>query len=173
MPDEKLAIIKNPIDPESGDVVILPPLNPDVTLLHAQYAGDEGTIRMEGLSFADIEQAKAAKHVLVSCEHVVPEEMLRREPDRNCLPPFLVDAIIPTPYGAHPTGCYMFYDYDPTHLNLFKQMARDDAMFQQYLDEWVMPLATQEEYLDKVGASSLVRIKANPFIGYAPGMDRS
>jgi glutaconate CoA-transferase subunit A len=173
VPDEKLKIIKNPIDPESGDVVILPPLNPDVTLLHAQYAGEEGTIRLEGLSFADIEQAKAAKHVLVSCEHVVPEEMLRLEPDRNCLPPFLVDAIIPTPYGAHPTGCHMFYDYDPVHLNLFRKMARDDAMFQQYLDEWVLSLATQEDYLDKIGASSLVRIKANPFIGYAPGMDRS
>ena len=28
VPDEKVTIIKNPIDPESGDVVILPPLTP-------------------------------------------------------------------------------------------------------------------------------------------------
>ena len=142
-------------------------------MLHAQYAGDEGTIRLEGLSFADIEQAKAAKRVIVSCEHVVPEAIIRREPDKNCLPPFFIDAIIPTPFGAHPTGCHMFYDYDPEHLNLFKKMAREDDLFQQYLDEWVLPFEKQEDYLEKVGVTSLTRIKANPFIGYAPGMDRS
>lgn len=173
VPKEKVTVIKNPIDPESGDVVMLPPLTPDVTLLHAQYAGEEGTIRLEGLSFADIEQAKAAKHVIVSCEHVVPEDIIRREPDKNCLPPFFVDAIIPTPYGAHPTGCHMFYDYDPEHLNLFKKMAREDDLFQQYIEEWVLPFEKQEDYLEKVGISSLTRIKANPFIGYAPGMARS
>ena len=43
-----------------GQVVLLPPLNPDVALIHAQYVGDDGPCRINGLTFADIEQAKAA-----------------------------------------------------------------------------------------------------------------
>jgi glutaconate CoA-transferase subunit A len=53
-------VIEDPINEDGGKVVVLPALNPDVALIHAQYAGEQGTIRINGLSFADIEQAKAA-----------------------------------------------------------------------------------------------------------------
>ncbi len=170
VPARKLKIIEDPF--EGGEVVALPPPHPDVTILHTQYAGEDGTIRIEGLSFADIEQARAATHVLISCEEVVSTEEIRRDPSKNCLPPFLVDAIIPTPLGAHPTACYKFYDYDPVHLNLFREAARDDDRFRRYLDEWVYPFETQEEYLEKIGEEDLLRIKADPVRGYAPGLDR-
>jgi glutaconate CoA-transferase subunit A len=45
--------------------------NPDVTMLHAQQADHQGTARIAGLTFADIEQAKAARHVIVTCEDLV------------------------------------------------------------------------------------------------------
>jgi len=170
VPAHKLKIIKDPFD--DSDVVALQPLHPDVTILHTQYAGEDGTIRIEGLSFADIEQARAAKHVLISCEKVLPTEEIRRDPSKNCLPPFLVDAIIPTPLGAHPTACYRFYDYDPVHLNLFKKAAQDDDLFRRYLDEWVYPFETQGEYLEKVGREDLLKIQADPVRGYAPMLDR-
>ncbi len=83
-----------------------------------------------------------------------------------------MDAIVQAPYGAHPTGCQYFYDYDPRHLLLYKKMASDDSGFQKYLDEWVYPFDTQEQYLSKVGMEDLLRIKANPVIGYRPGLDR-
>jgi len=170
VPAHKLKIIQDPF--EHSDVVALQPLNPDVTILHTQYAGEDGTIRIEGLSFADIEQAKAAKHVLISCEQVLSTEDIRRDPSKNCLPPFLIDAIIPTPMGAHPTACYQFYDYDPVHLNMFKQVAQDDDLFRRYLDEWVYPFERQEDYLDKVGQKNLLKVKADPVLGYAPMLDR-
>lgn len=170
VPVHKLKIIKDPF--EESEVVALQPLHPDVTILHTQYAGEDGTIRIEGLSFADIEQAKAARHVLISCEEIVSTEDIRQDPSKNCLPPFLVDAIIPTPMGAHPTACYRFYDYDPVHLNMFRKAAQDDDLFHRYLDEWVYPFDRQEGYLDKVGRDNLLRIKADPVRGYAPKLDR-
>jgi len=172
VPANKLKVIDDPLDENGGQVVILPPLNPDVTLIHVQYAGDDGTCRIEGLTFADIEQAKAAKKVIVTCEEVVPREFIRREPDRNCLAPFMVDAIVLAPYGAHPTACHQFYDYDPMHLNMFKTMAPDDDRFQDYLDQWVYPFESQEDYLAKVGIRDLLTIRANPALGYAAGLDR-
>jgi glutaconate CoA-transferase subunit A len=79
---------------------------------------------------------------------------------------------VKVPYGAHPTACYGFYDYDPKHLNLYKKVAKDDGSFNQYLEEWVYGVPTHEKYLDRVGVAALLSIKANPVVGYAQGLDR-
>ncbi|KJS32327.1 MAG: ketoacid-CoA transferase [Desulfatitalea sp. BRH_c12] len=172
VPSHKLKIMDDPLDPNGGQVVVLPPLKPDVALIHAQYVGDDGTCRICGLTFADIEQAKAAKTVIVTCEEIVPMDFIREEPDQNSLPHFMIDAVIPAPFGAHPTACHKFYDYDPMHLNLFKKMAPEDDSFKRYLDEWVYPFHSQEDYLEKVGIRDLLKIRANSALGYAPGLDR-
>jgi len=172
VPAHKLKVIDDPFDDQGGQVVILPPLHPDVALMHVQYAGEDGTCRIDGLTFADIEQAKASGKVIVSCEEIVPEAYIRRDPDRNCLASFMVDALVPAPYGAHPTACHRFYDYDAKHLNMFKTMAPDDDRFQDYLDQWVYPFEHQEDYLAAVGIRELMKIRANPAWGYALGLDR-
>jgi glutaconate CoA-transferase subunit A len=169
---KKYVVTQNPFNGKHDDVVLLPALNPDVALLHAQYVGDDGTVRIKGLTFADIEQAKSADVVIVTCEEIVPRSFIRLDPDQNSLPPFFVDAIVRVPYGAHPTACYAFYDYDPRHLNLFKKVAGDDRTWKEYLDEWVYGVRSHEEYLEKIGSSMLLAIKANPVLGYAAGLDR-
>lgn len=169
---KKCVVIDNPFNGVEDKVVLLPALTPDVALIHAQYVGEDGTVRIKGLKFADIEQAKSADVVIVTCEEMVPRSFIRLDPDQNSLPPFFVDAIVRVPYGAHPTACYAFYDYDPKHLNLYKKVAEDETLFKKYLDEWVYGVTSHEEYLDKVGVSNLLKIKANPVIGYAPGLDR-
>ena len=169
---KKFDIMADPFGNDGENVVLLPALQPDVALIHAQYVGDDGTVRIKGLTFADIEQAKAADAVIVTCEEIVPKSFIRMDPDQNSLPPFLVDAIIPVPYGANPTACRLFYDYDAKHLNMYRSVAKDDATFRQYLDEWVYGVGTHDEYLDKIGGSGLMTIKANPVIGYTPGLDR-
>ncbi|MCF8107909.1 MAG: hypothetical protein K9J81_02845 [Desulfohalobiaceae bacterium] len=173
VPREKLTIIPNPLDSAHGQVVILPPLNPDVTLIHAQYAGDDGTIRIKGLPFADLEQAKAAAHVIVTCEEVVPAARLRADPDQNSLAHFFADAVIQIPFGAHPTACHYFYDYDPKHLKLCREMFAEDDLFARYLEEFVYAVPSQEAYLETIGKQALQRIQADPELGFAPGLDRS
>jgi glutaconate CoA-transferase subunit A len=172
IPPHKAVITDNPFSPNREPVVLLPALTPDVALIHAQLVGEDGTVRIKGLTFLDIEQAKAASRVIVTCEEVVPSAFLRRDPDQNSLPPFLVDAVVSAPFGAHPTACHYYYDYDPRHLNMYRQVAGDDKDFRTYLKEWVYGVADQEAYLAKVGVSDLMRIKANSSVGYAPGLDR-
>lgn len=175
--EEKVANMKytklqNPFSEEEDEFVLLPALTPDVAILHAQFVGEDGTVRIKGLTFADIEQAKAADKVIVTCEDIVPRSFIREDPDQNSLPPFFVDAIVKVPYGAHPTAVFNFYDYDPKHLNLYRRMAGDDNLFREYLDEWVYGVNSWEDYLTKVGMEMILKIKANPVIGYAPGLDR-
>ena len=170
--NKKFAIMQNPFNEKDDEVVLLPALTPDVSIIHAQYVGEDGTVRIKGLTFADIEQAKSADVVIVTCEEIVPRSFIRLDPDQNTLPPFFVDAIVKIPYGAHPTGCFLYYDYDPKHLNLYKKIAGDDELFKQYLDEWVYGVPNHDAYLDKVGRETLFKIKANPIVGYAQGLDR-
>jgi glutaconate CoA-transferase subunit A len=168
----KVVVMQNPFESEEDQVVLLPALNPDVAILHAQYVGEDGTVRIKGLTFADLEEAKSADAVIVTCEEIVPRSFIRMDPDQNSLPGFMVDAIVRIPFGAHPTACFGFYDYDPKHLNLYKQIAADDEQFRRYLEDWVYSVSSHEAYLERVGLADLQRIRANPMIGYAPGLDR-
>ena len=172
LPDKKLVVMPDPFDGESDDVVLLPALEPDLAVVHAQTVGDDGTVRIKGLTFADLEQAKAAKAVVVTCEEIVPAAELRVDPDQNALPPFLVDAVVLVPYGAHPTACRYFYDYDPAFLNDYRRVARDDEAWAAFLDEWVYGPAGHDDYLARLDERQLARIKADPVRGYAIGLDR-
>ena len=173
LPNQKLVVQDDPFaegNPEP--VVLVPAINPDVTVIHAQQADTQGTVRITGLTFADVEQARAACHVIVTCEELVEPAALRAEPDRNQIPFFAVDAVVHMPYGAHPTACYGFYDYDAQHLNAYRAAAADEAQFAAYLDEYVVGVDGHAEYLEKIGAEALERIRAVPPFGYAPGLSR-
>ena len=170
IPNKKLATIKNPFD-EPGtqqELIVVPAIRPDVTLLHVQKADAEGTCRIEGLTFADVEQAKASSRLIVSCEELVPRKEMRNEPDRNQIPFFIVDAVVPLPYGAHPTACNGYYDYDDDHLELYGRMAATDDGFQSYLDKFVTGPKSHQDYLDRIGEIPLRALKADADLGYRP-----
>lgn len=173
LPNRKLVVLDNPFTEGSPEpLVLVPATNPDVTVIHAQQADTQGTVRIAGLTFADVEQARAARHVIVTCEELVKPEVLRAEPDRNQIPFFAVDAVVHMPYGAHPTACYGFYDYDAQHLNAYRAAAADEAQFAVYLDEYVYGVDGHAEYLERIGTEALERIRAIPPFGYAPGLAR-
>jgi glutaconate CoA-transferase subunit A len=175
LPADKLIVAPDPFGTDGDEVVLLPALTPDVALVHAQDVGDDGTVRIEGLQFADLEQAKSARAVVVTCERIVPAARLRENADCNSLPPFLVDAVVEVPWGAHPTACFRRYDYDPAHLNEYKVIARDDERFAAWLDEWVYGVRGHEEYLERVGGGGgggRPPPPPDPDLGYTPGLDR-
>ncbi len=91
IPNQKLVVMENPLDGwgDADRVVLVPAINPDVTILHVQKADAQGTVRIEGLTFADVEQAKAARHLIVTCEELVDVDVLRAAPDQNQIPFFV------------------------------------------------------------------------------------
>ncbi len=174
MPNRKLVVMENPFDGwgDTQRVVLVPAINPDVTIIHVQAADLQGTVRIEGLPFADVEQAKAARHLIVTCETLVEDDRLRRNPDRNQIPFFCVDAVVHAPMGAYPTACYRHYDYDPARLHRYRQAALDDDRYQAYLDTEIRATADHAEMMARVDAGQLVKITADPRTGYAVGLDR-
>jgi glutaconate CoA-transferase subunit A len=174
IPDEKLVVMDNPFDGwgDTEKVVLVPAINPDVTIIHVQTADARGNCRMEGLTFADVEQAKASRVLIITCEDLVAEGYLKTEPDRNQIPFIHATAVVKVPFGAYPTACYRYYDYDPVYMKAYARAAHDDAAYQDFLAEMVYPHKTHTDLLDHVGRHRLETILAGRNCGYAKNLDR-
>ena len=160
--------------PFTGDkIVLLPAIQTDVTIIHAQVVDVQGTVRIYGQNFGDEQQAKCAKKLIVTCEEIVKPEVLRESPEHNLIPFFRVNAIVKVPYGAHPYACYRYYDYDPEFLRMYHKEAKDDGGFQKFLDEYVLGVSDWRGYLKKIGGEERLRkLKADRKLGYAPRLKR-
>jgi glutaconate CoA-transferase subunit A len=174
LPDHKLCVIDNPFGQwaQASKLVLVPAINPDVTIIHVQRSDRAGTVCIEGLTFADVEQAKAARRVIVTCEELVDDDGLRENPWANQLPFFCVDAVVHLPMGAYPTACYRKYDYDPVFLKNYRTWAQDDRLFSDYLNQYVFGTDDHDAFLKRQDAGQLESIKADPRTGYAVGLDR-
>jgi glutaconate CoA-transferase, subunit A len=169
---QKLHVMQSPFNPEER-VALLPAIHSEFAVLHVQKAAADGTIRIEGQTFADVQQALCAQVVIVTAEEIVDPSVLRREPERNPLPYFAVTHVCHVPFGAHPYAVYNYYDYDPLQLKLYHESARDDASFLAYLERFVYGVKDHAGYLEEVGGTArLESLHAEPGFGYSPGLQR-
>ena len=153
-------IIKNPWD--AGDpVVLVPSLNPDVSIIHAQKADEMGNVVIEGFTTHDSEMARASKAVIVSCEEIISSDAIRREPERTTIPYIFVDAVVEQRWGAYPTSTYRHYDHDDAHLRHYQTCAREGGdVYAQYLQDYVYGCETFDDFLAKAaGADRLNELR--------------
>lgn len=174
IPNDKLIVTDNPFGDwaDCNKLVLVPAINPDVSIIHVQKADRQGTSRILGLTFCDVDQVKAARNVIVTCEELVDTEDLRENPEHNQIPFIHVSAVVHVPRGAYPSACYRYYDYDPVQLSTFATAAKDDLLFKEYLDKYVYGVKDHQGLLELVGEERLNKIKADPRTGYAVGLDR-
>jgi glutaconate CoA-transferase subunit A len=137
------------------ELLLVPAIEPDVALIHAQYGDAKGNLVIQGPPVADILFAKASRVVLATVEEVVPTEKLS-ELGGVSIPYFYVTALSETPMGAHPTACYPFYAYDRPHTALYYEAARKgaDAFSDEYLSVFVHGARSHDEYLALIGGEA-------------------
>lgn len=153
----------------NGSVTVVSPLRPDVAIIHAARADRDGNIQLFGTTAVIEEQARAARHVIVSVEEIVEPEVLRRQPELTILPALMVDAVVHLPYGAHPTGVYGYYEHDAAHLAEYYAASRDVRAAAVFLDRWVHGQPDHWGYLDAIGVRTLMELRVDPFFGYVAG----
>jgi glutaconate CoA-transferase subunit A len=124
------------------------------------------------LTFADVEQAKSAKNLIITCEELVDESYLKNDPDRNQIPFLHASVVIHIPHGAYPCACYGYYDYDPIFLKEYAKAARDDRQYHKYIQESILNHSTHSDFLDYVGKDRLKLIAADKDYGYAKDLVR-
>lgn len=134
-----------------GPIAVVPPLNPDVAILHAQRADVEGNTHLWGLLGVQKEVAFAARHVIVVVEEIVEEAVIRADPNRTLIPGPVVDAVVHEPRGAHPSYVQGYYDRDNEFYVQWDQLSRDEAATRAWLEEWVWGVHDRTEYVRKMG----------------------
>ena len=147
-------------DPFTGQVLgAVPALFPDVALLHVHRADRFGNCQIDGYPHMDADISRAATTVLVTAEEIVPEEEIRRHPDRTIIPGFLVDALALVPFGSFPHECYGLYEADYDHFEGYTAAinAQGSRAVTDYLDRYVYAPANFVDYLDLFGPDRLRR----------------
>lgn len=140
--------------PFTGQKVnLLPAMRPNVAILHAHKADEEGNIKILPPFFADVLIAEAAEKVIVSVEEIIPRHDMKKI--GSTIPYYLVAAMVELPMGAHPTSCYPNYAYDRAHMDLYVKAAQrgGDAFRSAYMDPFVYGSKSHADYLAAVGGN--------------------
>ncbi len=166
LPNKKYVELENPF--EEGEKVLAAPVPKlDTAIIHVQKASPNGTVRIEGPEFHDVDIAVAARKTIVTCEELISDEEIRKEPTKNSIPAFCVDAVVHVPFGAHPSQCYGYYDYDADFFKHYNVVSKGDEDFKNFVKEWAYDVENHEAYLDKLGATRLINLREVPGFGYA------
>jgi len=136
-------VIDNPLAPDDP-ILIVPAIRPDVALFHAARADREGNVWV-GVRRELMRMAHAAKTTLVTVEEITDDDLLADDlTAAGTIPALYVSAIAEAPHGAWPVGLRRRYPADVEHLRRYAALARDDAGFARYLDEFVLERVVAE-----------------------------
>jgi glutaconate CoA-transferase, subunit A len=120
--------VRTVIDPYSGEeLMAFPAIRPDVAVIHALVADEEGNAQIGTNKGVDEELAVTSRWVIVTAEKVVPEL------EKADLVAPVVHAVVETPGGALPTSCHPLYPVDGKELLAYTEQVSDPASFRVYL----------------------------------------
>lgn len=140
--------IQSPYD--NDRIFVVPPLNPDVAILHAQRADANGNTQIWGLTGVQKEAAFASRRVIAVVEELVDESVIRADPNRTIIPGLIVNAVVVERWGAHPSYVQGAYDRDNAFYVQWDTIAREASTLGAWLDEWVYGLKDRAEYAEKM-----------------------
>jgi glutaconate CoA-transferase subunit A len=144
--------------PFTGEkLVALPALYPDIAAIHVHEADRFGNCRIQGTTVADLDLARAAKRVIITCERLIPHDEIRRDPSRTVIPFFCVDAVCEVPYGSYPGNMPYEYFSDEDHLRLWLRVEENEAEHRAFLDRYIFGVKDFNEYLQLCGGLERMR----------------
>lgn len=132
-------------------LLALPALYPDVAAIHVHEADVYGNARLRGTSVADLDVARAAKRLIITCERLIPTDEFRREPDRTSIPFYCVDAVCEVPFGSYPGNMPYEYFSDEDHLQRWLKEEEDPKKYLEFLAEAIWNQPDFQSYLNWAG----------------------
>ena len=157
--------IRSVADPYTGDEVsVVPPLKPDVAVVHVQRCDSGGNAHIWGIVGEQKDAAFAAKKVILTAEEIVSEDVIRSDPNRTLIPDFIVHAVVHEPWAAHPSYTQGYYDRDNEFYVQWDEITKEHDTTMKYLDEWVYGVEDRAAYLKKLGPEKLAKLKPKPLM---------
>lgn len=140
------------------ELAAMPALYPDVALIHVHRADEFGNCQIDGITVADLDLARAAKHVIISTEYLVSNEEMRLRPHLTSIPYYCVDAVVVQRYGSYP--CNMPYEYfsDEDHLREWMKAERDPGELSAFMEKHIYGLPDFASYLELMGGEDRIAV---------------
>jgi glutaconate CoA-transferase, subunit A len=138
--------------PFTGErLAALPALYPDVAAIHVPEADRYGNCRMRGTTVADLDLARAAKKLIITCERLIPHEEIRCDPSLTVIPFWCVDAVCEVPFGSYPGNMPYEYFSDEVHLARWLDVETDPVRHEEFLKTYLFGVKDFAEYLSLCG----------------------
>ena len=135
--------------PYTGETLIaVPALWPDVAAIHVHEADCFGNCRIRGTTVADYHVARAAKKLIITCERLIDNDEIRRDPSSTMIPFYCVDAVCEVPFGSYPGNMPYEYFSDEVHLREWLTAEAESESLQEFLDRILFGTHEFSEYLD-------------------------
>ncbi|HPS81458.1 MAG TPA: CoA-transferase, partial [Candidatus Limiplasma sp.] len=116
-------------DPFTGETLnAVRALRPDVCIVHAHVADEQGNALIEAPKYDDVLLSRAAKTTIVTAERIVSPEYFAASPVKADIPHFLVSAVVDAPRGAAPSACHGLYGVNREDLLAFLNLADEAAL---------------------------------------------
>lgn len=144
-----LRTVPSPLD--GTPLLLVPAIQPDVTIIHVQRSDEEGNAHLWGNLGISEQAMLAARNVILVAEEIVPREVIVSDPNRVPGPSFKVRAVVHEPWGAHPSAVQGYSNRDHAFYHAYHQRTRTVEGFQSWLDEWVLNIPNRAAYLAKLG----------------------
>jgi glutaconate CoA-transferase subunit A len=135
-------------------LTVVPALWPDVAVIHVHESDRFGNCRIRGTSVSDWHVARAAKKLIVSCERLISNEEIRRDPTSTTIPFYCVDAVCHVPSGSYPGNMPYEYYSDEEHLREWLTVERDVDAYLAFVDRLIFGTTGFKEYLERCGATA-------------------
>ena len=156
-------LIQRVTDPYSGkEVAVVPALHPDIAIIHVQRCDANGNSHIWGIIGEQKEVAFAAKHVIITAEEIVSEDVIRSDPNRTIIPELIVDAVCHVPFAAHPSYTQGYYDRDNLFYMAWDKVSETMESARAWVDEWVFGVPDRVAYWQKLGSETHKRLQAKP-----------
>jgi glutaconate CoA-transferase subunit A len=159
--NDEIRKVASPYPNEDGtfdEIYVVPPINPDVTIVHAQRADQWGNIQMWGLTGLQAEAVFAAEKAIVTVEEIVSDEIVRSDPNRTIIPSHAVSAVVQVPMGAHPSFTQGYYDRDNNFYRDWSAISGDKEKIAEWMTKFIYETKNHEEYLELLGDETIGRL---------------
>jgi glutaconate CoA-transferase subunit A len=154
--------VKSPYS-DGEELVAMPALNLDVTLIHAHRADQRGDIlTLSPDPFFDELMVRAADKTFVSVERIVPTADLDMANNSryNLVERPMITGVAETPFGAHPTGAAPDYQIDLKHLKVYVDSAVSPDAWDDYRKTYID--VDQQAYVTTVGGPDAISALPKP-----------
>jgi glutaconate CoA-transferase subunit A len=153
------ATFREDMSPFDGSrVLLVPPVQPDVTIVHVQRSDEDGNAHVWGNIGICAEAMMAARDVIIVAEEIVPREVIVSDPNRVLGPSFKVRAVVHEPWGAYPSAVQGCHNRDHLTYHEYHEQTRTIEDYRRWLEEWVLGVPDRAAFMQKLDAERLRKL---------------